>query len=139
MTPESAAIFNKAHKLLIEADMMLNIGLDEAAGRNAYLAGFHAAQAFLLEKSGQSSKTHSGLQTQFANLVKGEPGFDVELRAFLGRTYNLKAIADYETGPGSKVAPAKAAEAIVTARRFVAAIAAMPAGGRGRQTIQYMT
>jgi len=25
----------------------------------------------------------------------------VELRAFLGRAYNLKAIADYEIGPGS--------------------------------------
>jgi len=28
---------------------------------------------------------------------------DIDLRAFLGRTFNLEAIADYETGPGSEV------------------------------------
>jgi hypothetical protein len=44
------------------------------------------------------------------------------LRAFLGRTDNLKAIADYETGPGSKVTQEQAADAIAGARRFVAAI-----------------
>jgi hypothetical protein len=34
----------------------------------------------------------------------------------------LKAIADYETGPGSKVSHAQAADAIVVARRFVETI-----------------
>ena len=46
----------------------------------------------------------------------------MELRAFLGRTYQLKAIADYETGPGAKVSAESARGAIETARRFVAAI-----------------
>jgi hypothetical protein len=48
------------------------------------------------------------------------PDFDITLRAFLGFTYNLKAIADYQTGPGSKVPPELATEAIEAARRFVA-------------------
>ena len=38
-----------------------------------------------------------GVQRELARLTKDEPGFDIELRAFLGRAYNLKAIADYET------------------------------------------
>ena len=41
--------------------------------------------------------------------------FDSELRAFLGRAYNLKAIADYETGPESRVSVEDANGAIRTA------------------------
>jgi hypothetical protein len=49
----------------------------------------------------------------------------VELRAFLGRTYNLKAIADYEIGAGSEVSPERAAEAIAAGKRFVAQMIAL--------------
>ncbi len=41
------------------------------------------------------------------------------MRTFLGRTYNLKAIADYETGSGAKVSLDSATEAIATARRSI--------------------
>ena len=41
------------------------------------------------------------------------------MRAFLGRTYDLKAIADYETGPGSHISAEKAREAVDSARQFV--------------------
>lgn len=43
----------------------------------------------------------------------------MELRAFLGRTFNLKKLADYETGPGSQMSAERAQEAIQTAQRFV--------------------
>jgi hypothetical protein len=43
------------------------------------------------------------VQNELRRLTKDEPRFDLELSAFLGRTYNLKAIADYETGLGSEV------------------------------------
>lgn len=49
----------------------------------------------------------------------------MELRAFLGRTYDLKAIADYETGPGSHVSPESAREAVKSARRFVDCVAGL--------------
>ena len=65
-------------------------------------------------------KTHRGVQRELARLTKDAPDFDVEPRTFLGRTYNLKAIADYETGPGAKVSPDSATDAIATARRFMA-------------------
>lgn len=38
-------------------------------------------------------------------LTKDDPRLDIDMCAFLGRTYSLKAIADYETGPGSGVSP----------------------------------
>jgi hypothetical protein len=38
----------------------------------------------------------------------------------LSQSYNLKAIADYETGPGSKVSPERAAATIEAGKRFVA-------------------
>jgi uncharacterized protein (UPF0332 family) len=122
MKPETAAFVAKARGFLDRAPALLAQDFTDDAGRAAYLAGFHAAQALLFEKLGRTPKTHSGVQSEFARLVKNEPTIDQEVRAFLGRTYNLKAIADYETGPDSKVTPAQATEAIAAARAFVAAI-----------------
>jgi uncharacterized protein (UPF0332 family) len=117
--PQTALFLDKARQQLQRADTMLGVGLNEDAGRAAYLAGLHAAQALIFENTDKARKKHSGVQREFARLVKDDPRFDVQLRAFLPRTYNLKAIADYETGPGSKVSPESAREAIQTARRFV--------------------
>ena len=122
MKPESAAFLEKSHELLEHAKTMLRVGLNEDSGRTAYLAGFHAAQALIFEAHARAFKTHKGVQAEFRRLTKDDSRFDVELRAFLGRTYQLKAIADYETGPGSKVSAESARGAIDTARRFVAAI-----------------
>jgi uncharacterized protein (UPF0332 family) len=48
----------KARRLLAEAQIMLDVDLNDAAGRTAYLAGFHAAQAFIFERNGKEFKTH---------------------------------------------------------------------------------
>jgi uncharacterized protein (UPF0332 family) len=109
--------------LLAEADILLVINLNEAAARTAYLAGFHAAQALISERTGRGVKSHSGVKTEFHRLVRGDARIDDKLRAFLGFAYNLKALADYQTGPGSDVSPELAAEAAETATRFVARIA----------------
>lgn len=130
MKPQAAAFLEKAQELLDRADTMLGVGLNEDAGRTAYLAGLHAAQAFLFETTGRVFKRHGTVQSEFGRLVKDEPRVDIELRAFLGRTYNLKAIADYETGPGSHVSPESAREATRTARRFVqCVISLLPPNG----------
>jgi hypothetical protein len=63
--------------------------------------------------------------------VKDDPRFDVELKAFLGWSYDLKAIADYETGAGAKVSPELARRAVETAKRFVAAVARLLADEGG--------
>ena len=73
-------------------------------------------------------KTHSGVRTEFHRLIRSDTHFDDTLRDFLGSTYNLKAIADYETGPRSDVSPARATQAIAEARLFVATVAALLEG-----------
>jgi uncharacterized protein (UPF0332 family) len=99
--PETALFLEKSHELLERADTMMGVGLTDDAGRAAYLAGLHSAQAFIFETTGRVFKRHSGVQREFSRLVKDDPRVDTGLRAFLSRTYQLKAIADYLTGPGS--------------------------------------
>lgn len=118
MKPEAAAFLDKAREALAKADGMLDRWPDEA-GREAYLAGLHAAQALIVESTGKLIKSHKGVHRELGRLIKDDPRVDMELRAFLGRTYQLKAIADYETGSGSKVSPEQATEAIETGKRFV--------------------
>jgi hypothetical protein len=59
------------------------------------------------------------VQKEFLRVTKDDSRFDIELRPFLGRAYNLKAIAGYETGSGSQVSVESARPAVQTARRFV--------------------
>jgi uncharacterized protein (UPF0332 family) len=123
LTPEAARFLEKADKLLTDADTMLRAGLNDAAGRTAYLAGFHSAQAFIFERVGKIFKSHRGVQTEFLRLTKDDLRIPVEARRFLSRTYNLKAIADYETGPGSEISVERATEAVAAGKRFVAQLA----------------
>jgi uncharacterized protein (UPF0332 family) len=123
MTPETTRFLEKANRLLVEAEAMLKIGLNDAAGRTGYLAGFHAAQAVISEKTGRTVKTHKGVHTEFQRLTKDDPNFPPDLRGFLSHAYNLKAIADYETGPGAEVSAEQATLALAQARRFVAHLA----------------
>jgi uncharacterized protein (UPF0332 family) len=54
VTPEAARFLEKARTLLDHADTMLSVNLNDDAGRTAYLAGFHAAQALIFEHLGKS-------------------------------------------------------------------------------------
>ncbi len=126
MKPETGAFLEKAREFLAKAQTFLDAGpWTDEAGRAAYLAGFHAAQGLLFEKSDRVFKTHKGVQSEFLRLIKDEPSFDVEVRAFLGQAYNLKAIADYETGPGARVSDERASAALRTARHFVASVTSL--------------
>ena len=125
MKPQSALFLEKARRLIAEADTMLGVRLYEAAGRSAYLAAFHAAQALIFERSGKVLKTHRGVQSEFLRLTKDEPHFDSAIRGFLSRSYNIKAIADYEVGPASALGPERAAGAVHESRRFIAKVAGL--------------
>jgi uncharacterized protein (UPF0332 family) len=122
---QTGAFLDKSRELLDEANAILSINLHEAAARAAYMPGFHAAQAFIFESSGRIYKTHSGVQGEFARLVKDDARVDDQIRAFLGRSYNLKSIADYQTGPGSHISAESAREAINAARRFIECVAGL--------------
>ena len=126
MKPQTAAFLAKSREFLDKANDLFGAHhWPDEAGRAAYLAGLHAAQALICERTGHTRKRHSTVQGEFAQLVRDDPRFDRELRAFLPRTYNLKAIADYLTGPGSQVTVEQAQEAIATAIRFVATVSAL--------------
>jgi uncharacterized protein (UPF0332 family) len=129
MKPQTSAFLDKAREFLGCANTMFGVGLNEDAGRTAYLAGLHAAQALIFETTGRVSKRHAAVQGEFGRLAKDEPSVDLELRAFLGRAYNFKAIADYQTGPVSHVTAGAARDAIETARRNVPCLPDYP----GRQ------
>lgn len=47
MTPEAERYLAKARQSIEHARMMLAVGLTDEAGRAAYQAGFHAAQALI--------------------------------------------------------------------------------------------
>jgi len=103
---------------------MLQSWPDEA-GRAAYLAAFHAAQALIFERTGRAVKTHRGVHSEFARLMRHRADFDTVLRGFLSRSYNMKAVADYETGEAAAVDGDEAAAAAQTASRFVSFVEKM--------------
>jgi uncharacterized protein (UPF0332 family) len=118
--PEAAEHLDRAGDYLTKAR---NLHYNDEAGRAAYLAAMHAAQALIFERTGGVAGSHGGVNSQFNLLTRGDPRVDVELRRFLPLAYDLKAVADYEAGPGSVVPLARVEAAILTARRFVDVVA----------------
>lgn len=125
MTPEARDFMAKARELLEEARAVFAIHLLEAAGRAAYLAAYHAAQAFIFDRTGKIAKTHSGVRSEFSRLAKNEPSIDRRFLAFLAQVYTLKETADYGMGPSAKVPPARAAAAIETTACFIEVVAGL--------------
>jgi len=124
MTPEAEEHLQKAREYLDKARNPLDVlHYNDEAGRAAYLAGFHAAQALISERTGAIAKTHEGVNSQFNLLTRGEPQVDTELRRFLSRAYTLKAVADYEAGPDAIVPAERVEAAIATAMQFVECVA----------------
>jgi uncharacterized protein (UPF0332 family) len=125
VTPEAGGYLAKARKCLANARASLGFGLSNDAGRGAYLAAFHASQAFIFERTGKPAKTHQGVQSEFHRLALNEPRIDKAFPPFLTQAYNLKAVADYETGDNSDIPPERSAAAIKTAARFLDCIAGL--------------
>lgn len=73
MTPEAADYLEKARGDLADARKAAGIGLATVAARLAYFAAFHAAETFVIQRSGKVAKTHSGVRAEFARLLKDEP------------------------------------------------------------------
>ena len=89
MTPEAQAYLDKADLALAKAQAMLTVGYPDEAGRLAYYAAHHAAQALIFERTAKTSKSHKGVKAQFARIAKAE-GLPRDLIAFLARTYPMK-------------------------------------------------
>ncbi len=120
MKPETADCLTKAQECLDGAKQIAALPLPQVAAREAYLAAFHAAEAYIFEQTGRTVKTHRGLRATFSRLARDEPLIVPEYLTFLARAYELKSIADY--GVGAAVRPITAADAssaIETAERFI--------------------
>ncbi len=99
MKAESAAFLDQAGIVLVRADRMLSVGLNEDTARAACLACFHVAQAYNFERTGKTSKSHNGMQAEFFRLSKEDARVEHELRRFLSQSYESKSVAAYGTGP----------------------------------------
>jgi uncharacterized protein (UPF0332 family) len=83
------------------------------------MAGFHAAEAFIFARTGEVTKTPSGLRTVFARLAQEEPRLERAYTRFLARAYSFKEAADYGVGPHATVTVAEAQELMNGAAIFV--------------------
>jgi uncharacterized protein (UPF0332 family) len=119
MKAESAAFLDQADIMLGRADLMLSVSLNEDAAREGYLACFHVAQAYIFERTGRTSKSHHGAQTQFFHLSRDDTRVDHALRRFLAEAYEFKSVADYGIGPDAVTSAATAVAAVSTAKKFV--------------------
>ena len=70
MTPEAAEALATAQQHLSDAKAIRGLRIGHVAAREAWLAAFHAAEAFIHERTGRPVKTHSGLRTVFSRLAK---------------------------------------------------------------------
>ncbi len=125
MTPEAEDYLDKARGDLDDARKIAAIPLAKVAARSAYYAAFHAAEALIIERTGKVAKTHSGVRTEFARLLKGAPGAERTLLTFLAHAYKYKEIGDYGVGHGVVVTDEEAEETIDAAARFVERVTAL--------------
>lgn len=126
MKPEAANCLRKARTYLRRANNWLDtVHEGDEAARVAYLAGFHAAQAFIFERAGKIAKTHRGVRSEFTRLAVQEPRLDGSFTQFLGRGYQRKEAVDYDTSSDEIVTEAEAREMIEAATAFVDQIAAI--------------
>jgi uncharacterized protein (UPF0332 family) len=102
MKPEAADYLRKARESLAEARTIAAASVPRVAAREAYLAAFHAAEAYIFERESKTVKTHRGLRTQFSLLAKDDPQIPREFVRFLADGYELKSVADYGVGPDTQ-------------------------------------
>jgi uncharacterized protein (UPF0332 family) len=125
MKPEAAAYLEKAHESLDEAKKIYAIGLAAVAARSAYYAVFHAAEAFIIERTGKIAKSHGGVRSEFSRLAKDEPQVDQNFSTFLAQAYKYKEIGDYGVGPAAVITMPVADDAIKTATSLIKNIAGL--------------
>jgi uncharacterized protein (UPF0332 family) len=119
MKPESAKFIEQANICIARTDIMMTVNLYEDAARTAYFASFHLAQAYIFERTGKTSKSHLGVQTEFFRLSKDDTRVDHVLRRFLSQSYEFKSAADYFTGGAAGTSAQQATEVVARAKLFV--------------------
>jgi uncharacterized protein (UPF0332 family) len=120
MNAETVDYLSKARACLDDAARIATLPLPHVAAREAYLAVFHAAEAYIFERTGKIAKTHRGVRAEFSRLARTEPRIGRDLLTFLASAYEFKTIADYSVGPAITPISADQAEAAIReAQRFI--------------------
>lgn len=122
MKTSSADYLQAAERALSKANIVIDVQLFDEAGRLAYYAMFHAAQALIYERTDKVSKTHKEVNQLFHQLVRDESSLDGKIAADLSNAYLIKEKADYETGAVVPVTREIALDAIAAAVRVVAQV-----------------
>jgi uncharacterized protein (UPF0332 family) len=125
MRPESADYLPRARECLYAAKQINAMPLPQVAAKEAYLAAFHAAHAFVFESTGKAVKSHRGMRTMFARIAKDDSRIDRTLASLLGRAYKFKEVGDYAVGSQGVVTVNEARGVIDIAQRFVDAVAGL--------------
>lgn len=73
MKPESAGYLAKARECLDAAKTINAIPLPPVAAKEAYLAAYHAAHAFVFENTGRAAKSHGGMRSMLPRSRKADP------------------------------------------------------------------
>lgn len=117
---EAADYLARAREFLTEAEAIASLPLPKLAARHAYYAAFHAAQAYILERTGKIAKTHRGVHNEFARLARCDDRIGGELVHFLAAAYRHKQDADYAVGTrAAHLSEPEARAALLTANRLV--------------------
>ncbi|HEX5326290.1 MAG TPA: HEPN domain-containing protein [Acetobacteraceae bacterium] len=97
-----------------------SVALPHVAAREAYLAVFHAAEAYIFEQTDKVAKTHRGVRSEFSRPARAEVRIGRDLITFLGTADQFKTRADYAVGStATPITPAEATAAIATTARFI--------------------
>lgn len=125
MTPEVAAYLGKAAEALADARKIMTIPLPKVGARSAYYVAFHATEALLLARTGRIAKTHTGLRTALAQLLRDGGADDRALLTFLARGYKYKELSDYGIGQAADISEEEAVGLIDGASAFLDRVRAL--------------
>jgi uncharacterized protein (UPF0332 family) len=92
MKAEAADYLAKARQCLEGARTIADVSLHHVAGREAYLAAFHAAEAYNFERTGKTVKIHRSLRATFSRLANDEPSIPRECLRLLAEGYEIKRL-----------------------------------------------
>ncbi len=122
MTPEQAALLQKASDSLDAARLLVAQGFNDFAISRAYYTMFYVAEALLLGEGLTFSK-HSGVISAFGQHFAKPGRVPTEFHRYLIDGADSRNVGDYDTGPG--LSKSEAEEQIAHAERFIELAKAM--------------
>jgi uncharacterized protein (UPF0332 family) len=120
MKAETGDYLAKARAALADAHRIATLPLPHVAAREAYVAMFHAAEAYIFEQTDKVAKIASRCAHRICPARQAGARIGRDLVTFLVTAYQFKQRADYAIGPTAvPITSAEAATALADAARFI--------------------